>query len=505
MHVQYVHPPVLGGCARRLADSPFHRKWQEGLSRWSARNVLYRARMRLGLTLVALGSMVTVARAEVTRCSQASVDLSYTADDLPDASGDTGWFPGGSPAQLRITGQLAGLTKVAMGLAPTACWDAGPMALTVTGQPQTGLLDSEYGADLLVYAQIHTSVLGIGINWSGQIPITALPTDFLVAGQTGFDPTVLPDSDQPVISVTSNPTSPIKLISTDVLSSIIDITGLSGGVSITVQGQMTTSYITNDLQVAGGSVTSVTGSVPATRPDTGFGKGLTVSMAADGDVFYEPSLIFDAKLYISIFGIHVVNWTVASVTLPLPSIDRSVTLTGTDVTIPLPHMDPVPTSLGFASGSVQQLQIHNAGSAPLQLEVGNAPDGVTASPVTIAPGSDGTVQVTAADPSMVSGQTLVFETNDPEHAQLAIALDGTHDGQGSDGQGLAEASGCGGCSSHGGTGGGLLVIAAIGLVCVRRRPHGAMRTIFASPGASVTDSVVSGVVDFVAAHTSSTR
>jgi hypothetical protein len=425
--------------------------------------------MRLGLTLLVLGSTVSAARADVTRCSQANVDLSYQANDLPDASGDTGWFPGGSPAQLRITGQLAGLTKVAMGMAPTACWDSGPMTLTVPGRAQTGLLDSEYGADLLVYAQIHTSVLGIDINWSGQIPITALPTDFLVAGQTGFDPSVLPDSDQSAISVTSNPTSPVRLISTDVLSSIIDITGLSGGVSITAQGQLTTTYMTNDFQVAGGSIASVTGSVPATRPASGFGTDLTVSLSADGEVVYEPSLIFDAKLYISIFGIHVVNWTIASVTLPLPSIDRSVTLSGTDVAIPLPHMDQVPTSLGFASGSVQQLQIHNAGSAPLQLEVGTAPDGVTADPVTIAPGTDGTIRVTAADPSAVSGQSLVFETNDPEHAQLAIALDGNHDGQGSgsDGDGHGESSGC--SAGHGGTGGGLLVIVALGLVCVRRR------------------------------------
>ena len=38
----------------------------------------------------------------------------------------------------------------------------------------------------------------------------------------------------------------------------------------------------------------------------------------------------------------------------------------------------MPTSLGFASGTSQKLSLHNAGKAPLQIEVASAPRGVNA-------------------------------------------------------------------------------------------------------------------------------
>src|SRR5439155_11171479 len=131
--------------------------------------------------------------------------------DLPNVSGDTGWFPSGSPVQLRIAGRIAGTTMVAMSVSPTACWDPA-MAITAPGEAKTGLLDSEYGAELTVLGKIHASVLGQSINWQGNIPLPDyIPTDLLMAGTTTFDPTALPGSSQPMVSVTSNPTSEIRV------------------------------------------------------------------------------------------------------------------------------------------------------------------------------------------------------------------------------------------------------------------------------------------------------
>ena len=144
-------------------------------------------------SIIALGLLAVphLAHADVTRCSHADADLSYLASDLGDHTGDTGWFPSDTAAQLRITGQLVGQTSVAMGLSPTACWDKG-MTLTAPARMQTGNLDAEYGADVHVYGQIHTSVLGHQIDWDGELPVPF--TDFLLADQTGFDGAMLPGS-----------------------------------------------------------------------------------------------------------------------------------------------------------------------------------------------------------------------------------------------------------------------------------------------------------------------
>src|SRR5258706_6451806 len=101
------------------------------------------------LTLATAGS----ARADQARCVETSSDLAFTVSDLPELTADTGWIPSGSPMQIRVAGRLAGTTTVAMSLAPTACW-AQDMTITTTGLPQTGLLDSAYGAELQVKGKI---------------------------------------------------------------------------------------------------------------------------------------------------------------------------------------------------------------------------------------------------------------------------------------------------------------------------------------------------------------
>ncbi len=396
-----------------------------------------------------------VARADVPRCSQGNADLSYVVTDLPELSGDTGWFPDGYSAQLRLTGQIAGETLVAMGLSPTACWDGNAMRVTAPGRAQTGLLDSEYGAALHVYGQIHTSVLGYQIDWSGEIPTGFLPTNLLLAGTTTFDPAALAAP----VSVTSPPTSPVIVLSTDLLSAVIDVTGISGGLDIAVQGDLTTAYQTTSIALGSGSIADPEGSIAIDPP---FGTSLVLPVSASGVVHYEPSLIFSVLFDVRIFGVRVVSYSLASVTLPLPTIDRSIALVGDDVTIPLPHMSPVPSGLGFASGAVQQLKIHNAGLAPLAVELASAPPGVIAQAATIAPGSDGVVQVSAVDPAAVASAPLVLATNDPNYGQLSIALDPASSGETTTGG--EEHSG--GCSTGGGS---PLVLLALALIIGRRR------------------------------------
>ena len=151
--------------------------------------------------------------------------------------------------------------------------------------------------------------------------------------------------------------------------------------------------------------------------------------------------------------------------MPLPAIDCPISLTGAGTQIGLPHIDTLPAQLGFASGASQQLQLHNDGAAPLMIELASAPDGVTAEAVTIAPGADGAVQITAAD--LTSNASLVLSTNDPNNPTLTIALDANASGQtNSSPTDDAEAGGCNAAGHAPGTG---VLLVGIALVVVRRR------------------------------------
>jgi uncharacterized protein (TIGR03382 family) len=133
----------------------------------------------------------------------------------------------------------------------------------------------------------------------------------------------------------------------------------------------------------------------------------------------------------------------------------------------LPHIDTLPKQLGFATGASQPLQLHNGGAAALMIEVASAPDGVTAEAVTIAPGADGVVQITAADPTSLGSTALVLSTNDPNNPSLTVALDASASGQSNTTSSDGEASGCN--ASGGGPGGGMLLVGFVLVALAKRR------------------------------------
>ena len=407
----------------------------------------------------------TTARADVTRCAGGDAAVAYAVDDLPTQSGDTGWFPSDPTVQLRLTGEIVGKTTVGMGLAPTACWDHG-MVVATPGEAKSGMLDVEYGAALHLYGQVHTSVLGHSIDWSGEIPVPVIPTDLLLAGTTTFEPMLFPDSRVKSASV-SDTTDPVTVISTNVLGNIIDITGISGGLYITVQGAMTSTYTTTAVSIGdGGMITSATGTATVPTPGAGYGPMLAVAASATGNMHYAPSLVFAANFDVKILGIKIVNWQIASISMPLSAIDRPISLSGAGAQIGLPHIDTLPKQLGFATGASQPLQLHNGGAAALMIEVASAPDGVTAEAVTIAPGADGVVQITAADPTSLGSTAFVLSTNDPNNPSVTVTLDASATGQSNTTSSDAEASGC---NASGGPGGGVLLVGFVLVALAKRR------------------------------------
>ena len=421
--------------------------------------------MRTLLTVTVVLAWSPGVRAEVNRCGSGEADVAFTATDLTEHSGDTGWFPSGSPAQLRLTGRIAGETTVAMGLSPTACWSNG-LLVGAPAQKATGMFEIAYGAELHLFAHIHTSILGLNIDWNHELPIPYVPEDLLLGGTTTFDPIVLPDSLINAVHI-HDTTSQIEVFSTDLIGAVINITGISGNLAVTVQGQMTATYTTSAVSLGSGKITSALGTAALAAPEGGYGVTLPVTVGATGNIRYAPSLIFAAEANVRIFGIKVATYTIASVTMPLPVIGRPITLAGSGATINLPHLTAVPEQLGFADGARQSLQLHNSGKAPLMLETASAPSGVTAASVTIAPGADGTVEVVAADSGSLGGAPLVLATNDPNHPSISVALSPSSSGQaGEDANGSSA-----GCNAAGGSS-GAIVLVAFGLISVVSRRRG---------------------------------
>ena len=212
----------------------------------------------------------------------------------------------------------------------------------------------------------------------------------MLAGTTTFDPILLPDSTVKSASV-SDTTTPITVISSNVLGDLIDITGISGGLYVTVQGAMTSTYTTTAVTIGDdGAITSATGAAAIAAPE----RRLRPDARGRRERDRQRALRAVARIRRELRRQdprHPASSTGRSraISMPLSAIDRPISLTGSGAQIGLPHIDVLPQQLGFANGASQQLQLHNGGAAPLMIEVASAPSGVTAEAVTIAPGADG--------------------------------------------------------------------------------------------------------------------
>lgn len=407
------------------------------------------------------------AAADVERCAAGDTDLAWRGTDLAEIAGDTGWFPSGFVAQLRLSGRVVGHTAVEAGVRTTACWDEG-MRARVTGRAGSGWLDVAYGAELRLRGRIHTTVLGRTINWEADIPIPYIPMDLLLEGQTAFDPAI----DGTQVARVSDSTSPITLLSTNALDGIIDVVGISGGLRVTVTPIMATTYRTRTATLAGQTVDAATDHVSITAGEAGFGGGLDLAVAADGLIRYEPTLRFNASFDVTILGVRVVDWNIASVSLNLPALERPIRLVGEAARVPLPVLDGVGDGarMDFATGTTQELVFRNTGEGPLAVEAVAAPAGALVSTLAIAPGGQETLRVFIADDAAFANGplTLTLATNDPDHPQLTIQLG--KDVGGTDAGDVVDPTALdGGCSTTGGGAGMLLALGALGLVMRRRR------------------------------------
>jgi hypothetical protein len=339
------------------------------------------------------------------------------------------------------------------------------MTVTVPGRADAGLLDFAYGAELHLYGQVHKSVLGYQFDWEGEIP---LATDFLLGHTSTFSSSLLPGGEVEQVSGTDT-TSPLKLIGTDLIGNYIDIPGISGGLHLDAVGGMTTTYKTSKVTVASTAIETAAGSVTMVTPGDGFGGSLELPVAATGTLRYAPTLTFNVGFNVKILGVQVVNFTLFSLTVPLPNINQTIDLAGDGAKVGLPKANALAgAQADFSAGARQTLAIRNTGTAPLMIEPTSLPPGVTAETITIAPGSDAAYAIEAAASALASGTAeLVIATNDPGQASVTVKL-----GRDIGGTGLPsddESGQSSGCDAGGSRDARSLVLVLLGIAAIRRR------------------------------------
>jgi uncharacterized protein (TIGR03382 family) len=411
------------------------------------------------LAILAVVFAPAVASADVDWCATGDTDLAYHGTDIPEISGDTGWFPNGYVAQLRLSGRVMGHTAVETGMRAKACWGS-KMEATLAGRPETGWLDASYGAEISLAGRIHTSVLGHSINWEGNIPLPYIPMDLLLEGQTAFDPSVDPTK----LARVSDATAPITVLTTDVIGDYIPVVGISGGLRVTATPSMATSFRFKKATLAGGTIDSPNDKVTVSAGERGFSGGIELALQTEGIVRYEPTLTFGAGLQVTILGIRVVDWQIVTISLGLPALERTIKLTGDSARIPLPVLEGIGEGarMDFATGTVQQLSVRNLGETTLSIEPTQIPNGALVSRLDIPPGGRDVLEVFVADDATFANGPVDVElsTNDPDRGTVTVQL-GKEVGGTDPGVPPEENAESGGCSTGGGLAGlplGLLLL-----------------------------------------------
>ncbi len=423
-------------------------------------------RTHLAVLPLALAIAIPEARAEdLTKSASADTDLAFAGNDFVDWSADTGWFPSGFVAQLRLKATIAAHTYVNAGYRATAYWD-DEMQANLAPVAGSGYLDVAYGAELALYGRIHTTVLGYEINWEGQIPIPWIPEDLLISGAGAFDPRL----DTFGVYV-ADQTAPITILSTDAIAQVISLGGISGGLYVSMQAGMRATYRAKKISFAGSVVDAVEDRVTIDQPTGGFHSNLSLPTQVEGTVKYAPTLTFAAGFDLKIFGVRVVDWTIGSVPVVLPGIDRAVKLTGDAPNVLLPELDGIGDGarMDFESASTQFLHIKNTGLGPLQLIPLSPPAGISVVPVTLEGKDELDLRITVSEGALAAGSTNIqFATNDPDRPivqiQLGMAVGGTDPGTPPE---IAPEEG--GCSAGGGGQSIGLLLIGLALVTKRRR------------------------------------
>lgn len=360
-------------------------------------------------------------------CEQQSSDWMHRDAFFEGFDFDSGWIPGGSPLQLRVTLLLAGETEVDVGAEAVTFWDP-PLTAQVPGRPGSGRLAFGYGFEFRVYFRFDVTVAGIRFNVEEEIDIPSIPMDLLLAAEGEFDPFLFPPEAPFELE---DSTERVPLINGDLASLIGLPSRVSGGFRLDVDASLRASYQTTDVFIDTLPPIQAVGDTRRIAPTSveGFGDSRDLTVHPEGLLNYLLNLRLHPVIFIEAAGRRF-DLPVGPIALQLLDRDTNVVFDDNNVHVPLPNIVVSPESFDFGTLNVGErvlmpLEIENTGESPLTVEfvVPANIEGIEA--LTLAPRTRRSVDV-GYRPARAGelGSSLELRTNDPDDARIRIDLAG---------------------------------------------------------------------------------
>lgn len=255
---------------------------------------------------------------------------------LQDVTVDTGWFPAGSPVQLRLFVHAA--DSIVIEMPGDAFYDFTVEAVDFVGDVDGGLFSIDIGAQVEACVRFDVA----GLVWESEI---FGPFDYAITSEATFSPYLLPGDPERPVEI-DDATDGVTVASVPIVP---DIIVASGGLDIDVAADVSASLQAARIDVltmAGNAAVVDTEAVPAAlAADPG-----DEPLAADGTLVVElrtsPTIIVRPHLTMSIAG---QDFEIFGIDVPvdLPPIDDTIALDPEPLSFDRP---PAPPDSGDDTG-----------------------------------------------------------------------------------------------------------------------------------------------------------
>ncbi len=344
---------------------------------------------------------------------------------------DTNWIPNGSPLQVRFYVKVPAETTVKLSGQLKTSW---PQAMTLaTPGGGRGFLGFDYGLEVGAKARIDTTVAGIPIKWTGDIPYVP-QVDFHLTGATTFQPWAFAPNGAKASAFSKEFTLfDVNLLGLAGIPSQIS----KGGVSLDVKGELSATYTTDRIQIdpAGpGELPIQSASGTAYRAFAG-GAFVEYDVWPEGTVHYDGTLHLIPAFFIEVLG---KKFTIPITDFPLtmPIGDQAFVFDPVRVHVPLPDIKEIQDPMidfgqvAVGGGKLRKLQLQNLGEAKARatgfIDANMESTFQLTSPSSlIDPGQDGDVKVRFTPKKTGLFETeMTLVTNDPDYRFIKVKLRG---------------------------------------------------------------------------------
>ncbi len=351
---------------------------------------------------------------------------------------DTNWIPSGSSLQVRFYVKVPAETTVKLDGDLQTTW---PQSMTLaTPGGDGGLLSFDYGLLVGAKARIDTSVAGIPIKWTGDIPFVP-KVDFHTKGSTTFMPWAFAPNGAQANGITNEVTLfDVNLLALAGIPSQIS----SGGVSLDVKAELSATYTTDRIQIdpVGANelpIQSETGTTYRAFPGGGF---VEYDVWPEGTVHYDGTLHLIPAFYIKVLG-QKLSIPITDFPVTMPLADQAFVFDPVRVHVPLPDIaeitDPMLDfgEVNVGSSKLRTLSLSNIGEAKARATgfidaAMQSTFKLTAPSTLIDPGQNDDVKITFTPQKAGLFETdLTLVTNDPDYRFIKVKLRGLGAGGGS--------------------------------------------------------------------------